>query len=282
LLTVDPRGDLSLCEIREQRSHIATGIKYLTTRTTKNICYRAELGKYNFSELEPFISKALALARQFSAEQIDSMDEPMVVDLRDTFYRVTQLLTRLEGFQFPRMESDYWYLVRTVSDSQNELIRRLVRSVALVQGVVQGPEEELRQAGAVYNPGRAYAFLSYHHHDVKVASQLSDRLYQAGVAHFFSEKSISWGGEIPSAIHIALKRASHIIVIITPGAVRSAWVAYEVGFARGSEKVIIPYLQHIDTEIPHFMQNLRQLRGPRDEILLIEDLQTYQRRPDFL
>jgi hypothetical protein len=279
VLTVDPRDILSLCEIREQRSHIATGLKYLTTRTTELICYRAELGKYNFSDLEPFVSKILNLAREFSTEQIDSMSEATVVDLRDTFYRVTHLLTRLEGFDFRKMESDYWYLVRTVSDSQSELIRRLVRSAALVRGVTQDPEEELRQAGAIYNPGRAYAFLSHHHHDASVASQISERLYQAGIAHFLSEKSIAWGGEIPGAIHTALKRASHIVVIITPGAVRSAWVAYEVGFARGAEKIIIPYLQHLDVEIPHFMHNLRQLRGARDEALFIEDPQTYRRRP---
>src|SRR5947208_123545 len=54
LISVEPKADLGLCEIREQRSHVATGLKYLTTRTAREICQRDAHGQYRFEDQEPF------------------------------------------------------------------------------------------------------------------------------------------------------------------------------------------------------------------------------------
>lgn len=119
---------------------------------------------------------------------------------------------------------------------------------------------------------RPFVFISYAHVDTPFAAAFADRLRAAGVPHFRDVDAIQWGDDIPQLIHQALKKSTHIVVLISPGSAKSQWVAYEMGYARSSEVKIVPYLQHPSMELPGFISNRRCLKCLADEKRFISGL----------
>jgi hypothetical protein len=110
-----------------------------------------------------------------------------------------------------------------------------------------------------------YIFVSYSHADAKFAMALADRMKAAKIPHFRDLESIDWGEDIPDRIHQALERATHLVVLISPGSEKSQWVAYEMGYARGRHVTLVPYLLHPSMVLPGFIQSKRYLRDATDE-----------------
>lgn len=125
---------------------------------------------------------------------------------------------------------------------------------------------------------RPYAFISYSHDDREFAARLSARLHLAGLSHFRDTDQIAWGEYIPDRIHSALNQATHLIVLISPGSEQSQWVSYEMGFARGRNIVLVPYLLHPRMKVPGFLENIRYLCTPEDEESFIKSLQAQSRQ----
>lgn len=110
-----------------------------------------------------------------------------------------------------------------------------------------------------------FVFISYSHADEKFATEFSARLKKAGLQHFIDRRSILWGDDIPDQVHRALERATHLVVLISPGSERSQWVAYEMGFARGKKVKIVPYLLHPSMQMPGFISSIKYLQDAKDE-----------------
>jgi hypothetical protein len=118
-----------------------------------------------------------------------------------------------------------------------------------------------------------YVFISYSHDDADFAEGFSTRLQQARIPHFRDTDAIEWGESIPERVHSALERATHLVVLISPGSEKSQWVAYEMGYARGRQVTLVPYLLHPRMTVPGFIANLRYLRtGSPDETQFIASL----------
>jgi hypothetical protein len=109
-----------------------------------------------------------------------------------------------------------------------------------------------------------YVFISYSHADATSAEQFSLRLQQARIPHFRDTEAIEWGESIPERVHSALEKATHLVVLISPGSEKSQWVAYEMGYARGRQVTLVPYLLHPRMTVPGFIANLRYLTGSYD------------------
>lgn len=121
---------------------------------------------------------------------------------------------------------------------------------------------------------KPYVFISYSHSDAGPATTFSTRLARAGIPHFRDTEAIEWGESIPERVHDALERATHLVVLISPGSEQSQWVAYEMGYARGRGVTLIPYLLHPKMQVPGFVANIRYVQTRSDEIKFIASLKT--------
>lgn len=123
-----------------------------------------------------------------------------------------------------------------------------------------------------------YVFISYSHDDSSFAASLSARLHRTNIPHFRDIQAIEWGEHIPHRIHAALERATHLIILVSPGSERSQWVSYETGYARGRGVILVPYLLHPRMTVPSFLANIRYLHSRSDEAKFLKSLQTTIRR----
>lgn len=109
-------------------------------------------------------------------------------------------------------------------------------------------------------------FISYSHVDARIAQEIAKALNHLGVAHFHDVKDINWGDKILEKVHGGLREASHLILLISPGSVKSQWVAFEVGYALGLNVCILPFLTHPSLEVPDFLRGIKHIAS-LDEIL---------------
>jgi hypothetical protein len=72
----------------------------------------------------------------------------------------------------------------------------------------------------------------------------------------FSVRDIKWGEEITKKVADGLRTCSALIVILSPGSLKSQWVPFEVGQATALGKKVLPYLTHPALEVPLFLKHL--------------------------
>jgi len=69
-------------------------------------------------------------------------------------------------------------------------------------------------------------FISYSHSDSHFARQLVRRLRDAGVDCFLDEERIQWGDKITDTVREALGACIAVVVVISPGSLKSQWVPF--------------------------------------------------------
>lgn len=102
-------------------------------------------------------------------------------------------------------------------------------------------------------------FISYNHSDQKIANALSSVFEAKGVDHFLDEKSIQPGDNIINEIPEKLNNSSHVIVIISPGSLKSVWVPFELGIAKANNLIVIPFLSHPEIDVPPYIAGLKYI-----------------------
>jgi hypothetical protein len=127
-------------------------------------------------------------------------------------------------------------------------------------------------------------FISYSRTDTAVANQIASLLNKLGIKYFLDVKDINWGGSINATVRAALLECHAVLVVLSPGSLKSQWVPYEIGHASALRKTILPYLTHTSLELPLFLQDrhyLTTLEGIRDyfESLDLESEVTVARGP---
>ena len=101
-----------------------------------------------------------------------------------------------------------------------------------------------------------FVFISYASTDSVLADSVAQTLNRIGIDYFMDKQDINWGDGINDKIKNGLARATHVIILVSHASVRSGWVSYEVGYAIGRGKTILPLLVHPSTKIPEFMNGL--------------------------
>ena len=120
---------------------------------------------------------------------------------------------------------------------------------------------------------RPSVFISYVHHDLLVAQEL--RAWLADVAGdsfdvFLAadEKSLPLGSWWMPGINAALQNASLLLVLVSPAALFSQWIAFECGVVSGQGKLVIPLLlPNVDAASlaePLRQRQLMQLKSSSD------------------
>jgi len=109
-----------------------------------------------------------------------------------------------------------------------------------------------------------YVFVSYSHEDKDITRSITKILKKYHIEYFLDEKDIEWGGNINEEISLAIKKATHLITIISPASINSQWVAYEIGQAKARGTKVLPYLTHPSLNLPDFIRYLKYNKSLED------------------
>ena len=107
-------------------------------------------------------------------------------------------------------------------------------------------------------------FMSYSHVDAVLATELGSAIDHVGITYFRDIKDINWGERIDAAVQTALEDSNALLVIISPGSLKSLWVPYEIGYFAALKRLILPYLTHPSLELPSYIANLKHVGAVSD------------------
>ncbi len=100
-------------------------------------------------------------------------------------------------------------------------------------------------------------FISYAHSDGDQAERLVKAMGDLNVAGWLDETDIAAGAPISSALRNALRNSSAVVVLLSPGALESQWVLFEIGAADSLGKKIIPIIvsgEQMEQQIPEILK----------------------------
>ena len=101
-------------------------------------------------------------------------------------------------------------------------------------------------------------FISYASSDAVEVERFVNALHTQGVVGWQDQADISAGESVSTAVRSALKEASAVIVLLSPGSLHSEWVQFEIGAAEALDKKIIPVLlsgDHIEEHLPDILKH---------------------------
>src|SRR5262245_4556830 len=116
---------------------------------------------------------------------------------------------------------------------------------------------------------RHHVFLSHNSTQKDWARTLANRLRDEGLSVFFDEDSIELGEDIVTSIERALRGSRHILLVLSPEALSSRWVALELSTSlyrdpSAEERTIIPILR-VECELPLTIARLNYLDARLDD-----------------
>jgi hypothetical protein len=100
-------------------------------------------------------------------------------------------------------------------------------------------------------------FISYARSDSGEAERLVKALRATNVAGWLDDADIAAGESVPSAVRDALKQSSAVVVLLSPRALTSQWVQFEIGAAEALNKKIIPVIvagDHLEEQLPDILK----------------------------
>lgn len=101
-------------------------------------------------------------------------------------------------------------------------------------------------------------FISYNHNEKDFVEKLMSILEKESIDYFVDEK-IDVGEDIVESIHNSMLICTHLIVVISYGSIKSSWVPYEIGYAKGCGLSIIPVITYPNLDIPMYIRNLKYI-----------------------
>lgn len=101
-------------------------------------------------------------------------------------------------------------------------------------------------------------FLSYSHHDSKLARSFREALERRGWGVFLDVRSINAGADFSERIEQSIRDARGLVALITRASAESPWVMYEFALARGAGVPAFAVVQK-GTEIPAPMKRFHAL-----------------------
>jgi hypothetical protein len=119
-------------------------------------------------------------------------------------------------------------------------------------------------------------FISYPYGDRAVAAHLTEHLTSLGYEVFQADEGLTPGQDWRAAISEALRNADAMLILVTPNAVRSSWVAAEAGAAlayaeeRGRPLVIPIVLD--DAEVPSALNHIHWMKGSASSPAELEEV----------
>jgi hypothetical protein len=110
--------------------------------------------------------------------------------------------------------------------------------------------------------------ISYSQVDSEIADEIVRTLLKQNVEIVRDLRDVSWGESVELKVGQGFDEISTVLVVISAASLKSQWMPYEIGFIRGKEKVVVPYITDPTLELP---ADIQQLKG----ISEIGQLQSY-------
>jgi len=101
-------------------------------------------------------------------------------------------------------------------------------------------------------------FISYARSDSDEAERLVRALRAGNVTGWLDQADIAAGDSVPSAVRGALKESSALVVLLSPNALQSEWVQFEIGAAEALGKKIVPVIvsgEHLEEQFPDILKD---------------------------
>lgn len=101
-------------------------------------------------------------------------------------------------------------------------------------------------------------FISYERSDRDEAKRLVTALHAAKVSGWMDQTDLALSDSISSAIRDALKQSSVFVVLLSPRALHSQWVQFEIGAAEALGKKIVPVIvsgDHLEKQLPDILRD---------------------------
>lgn len=116
-------------------------------------------------------------------------------------------------------------------------------------------------------------FISYSSADRDLANRIADLLSTLSVKFFLDERDIIGGKKIKQTLDQSIAECTHLLVILSPGSLKSIWVPYEVGYASALHLELLPFLEHPKIDVPGYLEDRHCLRN-------IEEVKMYFSDPE--
>lgn len=113
-------------------------------------------------------------------------------------------------------------------------------------------------------------FLSHSTKDKEFVRVLDKGLRAVGIKTFFDEKDIPWGGNIPKTVETAIDESRHLLLVLSPEAIKSEWVDLERCISlfqspAGRKGSILPLLRRDCESMPGYVRLLKYLSVRNEE-----------------
>jgi hypothetical protein len=125
-------------------------------------------------------------------------------------------------------------------------------------------------------------FISYAQNDTPLVRKLVAELRNLTVAGWMDASDIAGGAVISSAVRDALQRSAAVLVLLSPRALQSRWVQFEIGAAEALGKPIIPVIiegDNLEEQMPAYLKQRQWLdaryKSPAEVARLIERVLMY-------
>lgn len=117
-----------------------------------------------------------------------------------------------------------------------------------------------------YSRGTQCVFISHKKEDSAAAKQIADYLMNAGVNVYFDEYDntldLTNPHSVVNSIKNGLNHSTHLLVLLSPNALLSKWIPWEVGYAYDLKKIISLTLKTVaEHELPEYLKITRIIKG---------------------
>jgi hypothetical protein len=133
-------------------------------------------------------------------------------------------------------------------------------------------------------------FLSHARKDSALARQLADRLTHGGFTVWDPEEEIAPGDNWAKKVGNALESSEWMVILLTPGALRSDWLRHDIEFVLGSKKydgrvfsVFVGRTLEAGKDVPWILLKLphRQIESAKDFGDIATELKALRDRSDM-
>ena len=111
-------------------------------------------------------------------------------------------------------------------------------------------------------------FISHQKGDKEVAKQIANYISRSGIDIYFDEfdKSINRDDprSIVNAIKTGIRHSTHMLCILSPNALKSHWIPWEIGYGYDLVNVVGLTIKELSkSELPEYLQVVPVLRGTK-------------------
>lgn len=119
-------------------------------------------------------------------------------------------------------------------------------------------EDTCMKAGNENKKEKCDVFISYSNVDQEIASEIRDLLNKENITTFLATDNLISGDSWMNKIKDYISASKIILLLLSPGSIKSKWVFIEAGAGWALDKILIPCTIHIDnSDLPELLTSIQ-------------------------